>query len=134
MSLHRQALAAELRGQRLAVPDVGEVDDHLPGILAVTVGFLASLVLGLVHLLRTGGLVVGERLRGVFPFLGYRVPAHQANRPDELLVVHDVLDHPLGLLRRLFVPRVDEDVGAIAGDDDAAPEQLAGLVVELQVV
>ena len=49
-------------------------------------------------------------------------------------MIHDVLDHPLALLRGLFVPGVDEDVGTVAGDDHAAPEQLAGLVVELQVV
>jgi hypothetical protein len=62
------------------------------------------------------------------------MPAHQANFSDQLLVLHQVLDDALGLLGRLLVPGVDEDETAIAGHDHTAAEQLARLVVELEVV
>ena len=49
-------------------------------------------------------------------------------------MIHDVLDHPLGLLRATLRATRRRRCRAVAGDDHAAPEQLACLVVELQVV
>ena len=86
------------------------------------------------HLLGARGLVVGQRLLGVLPLLRDRMPAHQPDLADQLLVLHQVLDDVLGLLGALLVPGVDEDEAAVAGDDHAAAEQLARLVVELELV
>jgi hypothetical protein len=60
------------------------------------------------------------------------VPAHHRHPPREPLLLHQVADHALGLLRALFVPGVGEQPGAVAGDYDAAAEALAGRVIEVE--
>jgi hypothetical protein len=62
------------------------------------------------------------------------MPAHPPDLADQLFAIHDVFHDPLRLLGTLLVPGVDEDEAPVAGDDQAAAEELAGLVVELQIV
>src|SRR5262249_39562895 len=68
------------------------------------------------------------------PLLGHRVPPHQANLSRQLVLLHQVPDDPLRLAAALLVPGVEEEVGAVPGDDDAAAEALSRLVVELKLM
>ena len=81
---------------------------------------MIPLLLVRAHLLGQRGLVVGELLIRVLPFLGHGMPAHQSDLADQLLVIHDVFDHPLGLLGALLMPRVYEEEPAVADAEAAA--------------
>src|SRR5512144_70741 len=134
VTLDRQVLLAQLLGEREGLPDVGDVDDDLPRVLAVALGLARSLLLVLAHLLRERGLVLGERLLGELPLLGHRVPARHPDLSDQLVVLHQVPHDALGLPGRLLVPGIDEEEAAVPRHDHAPAQPAARLVVELELV